>query len=345
MHSVYLSLGSNMGDRQDYLRRAIASLGENPGILMEQVSRFYETSPVGGVVQDDFINVALKLSTTLGPDELLAFIHEVEAKLGRERLIHWGPRTIDIDILLYDELEMNSDDLTLPHPELFKRLFVLEPLAELLPDDGRIKTAIEQLSKTDQAVQVVEAEAPAEERLEDAVGEILKAVGEDPSREGLLETPSRVAKMYAEILSSQKKAKFDEYKLFKIDVAEQDQEILVKDIPFYSMCEHHMLPFFGVAHVAYLPTDGNIIGLSKIPRLVDYVSRRLSVQENITREIAETMNEILKPKGVAVLVEARHMCIEMRGVKKLNSKTKTTFFLGEYDSNLNQRQEFLEAIK
>ena len=150
--------------------------------------------------------------------------------------------------------------------------------------------------------------------------------------------------MYEEILSSQKLTQFEEYKLFKIEKTDQDQTILIKDIPFYSMCEHHMLPFFGKANVAYIPKEGNIIGLSKIPRLVNYVSHKLSVQENITRDIAEILNDILEPKGVAVVVEARHMCVEMRGVKKGNSQTKTSFFMGEFEENRETRLEFLESL-
>ncbi|RZI48179.1 GTP cyclohydrolase I FolE [Lactococcus kimchii] len=180
--------------------------------------------------------------------------------------------------------------------------------------------------------------------MESAVKEILFAVGENPQREGLLETPQRVAKMYEEILSSQRLSQFEEYKLFEIDPTKTDSTVLIKDIPFYSMCEHHMLPFFGKAHVAYIPQEGRIIGLSKIPRLVDYVSRKLSVQENVTHDIADILTEILNPKGVAVLVEGRHMCVEMRGVKKLSSLTKTSYFLGEFKENSEKRMEFLESL-
>lgn len=348
MQTVYLSLGSNIGERQDYLHEAIHLLGKQAQILVEKQSQFYETSPVGNVIQDNFINLALKISTTLEPFALLTLIHEIEAKLNRERKIHWGPRTIDIDIIFYGELELNENNLVIPHKEVFNRLFVLIPLLELLDKNSKyfskIEEAVTRLKATTQTVQVVPEEKSAKNRIEQAVYEILAAVGENPEREGLQETPERVAKMYAEILSSERLSKFEEYKLFKIEPAEVDQTILIKDIPFYSMCEHHMLPFFGKVHVAYIPQYGNIIGLSKIPRLVDYVSHKLSVQENITREIAEILNEILQPKGVAVVAEARHMCVEMRGVKKNNSLTKTSFFLGEFNKDINKRMEFLGEI-
>jgi GTP cyclohydrolase I len=162
MQTVYLSLGSNIGDRQYYLREAVRLLSENPQIIVEKQSQFYETSPVGDIIQDDFINLALKISTLLEPLALLAFIHEVEARLNRERKIHWGPRTIDIDILFYDGLELNEENLKIPHPELFNRLFVLIPLLELIDENfahtKKIKNKIKELLETEQEVVVVKDE-------------------------------------------------------------------------------------------------------------------------------------------------------------------------------------------
>lgn len=348
MQTVYLSLGSNIEDRQYYLDTALKLLGKHSKIIIEKRSSIYETSPVGEVKQDDFLNLALKISTLLEPLELLSYINEIELKLGRERKIHWGPRTIDIDILFYGENKVNETRLVIPHKEVFNRLFVLVPLREIIDSHfkfyPKIETAIENLSKTEQQLSVYSEKKQPNVRIEAAIQEILLAVGENPEREGLVETPSRVAKMYAEILSSQRINNFKEYKLFKIDPSKTDSTVLVKDIPFYSMCEHHMLPFFGKVHVAYIPRDGNIIGLSKIPRLVDYASRKLSVQENITRDVAEILEEILKPKGVAVVVEARHMCVEMRGVKKESSLTRTTYFLGDFDKDDEKRMEFLKSL-
>ena len=348
MQTTYLSMGSNIGDRQYYLHEAIRLLGKHPKIMNEKVSNFYESSPVGGVKQDDFTNLALKVATLLEPLELLDFIHEVELSLNRERKIHWGPRTIDIDIIFYGNSEIQEENLIVPHKEAFNRLFVLKPIFELLSNDFKyyepIREAIAKLSESEQELHVIEEEKSPKNRIEEAVKEILFAVGENPNREGLLETPARVAKMYEQILSSQRLTNFNEYKLFEIDSSKNDSIVLIKDIPFYSMCEHHMLPFFGKAHVAYIPDGGRIIGLSKIPRLVNYVSRKLSVQENITHDIADILTDILKPKGVAVLVEGRHMCVEMRGVKKVNSLTKTSYFLGEFKENGEKRMEFLESL-
>ena len=183
------------------------------------------------------------------------------------------------------------------------------------------------------------------ENIENAVRKILINIGEDINREGLIETPKRVAKMYEEILSTKNINDFDNYKLFEVDLDNSQEMILIKDIPFFSMCEHHMLPFFGKVHVAYIPRENKVIGLSKIPRLVEFVSRKLSVQEEITVNVAKKLIEILNPLGIAVVVEARHMCIEMRGINKVGSVTKTSFYSGEFKVNVDRRKEFLDGIK
>ena len=183
------------------------------------------------------------------------------------------------------------------------------------------------------------------ENIENAVREILINIGEDINREGLIETPKRVAKMYEEILSTKSINDFDNYKLFEVDLDNSQEMILIKDIPFFSMCEHHMLPFFGKVHVAYIPRENKVIGLSKIPRLVEFVSRKLSVQEEITVNVAKKLIEILNPLGVAVVVEARHMCIEMRGINKIGSVTRTSFYSGEFKENVGRKKEFLDGIK
>lgn len=171
---------------------------------------------------------------------------------------------------------------------------------------------------------------------------ILTEIGEDPGREGLLKTPERVAKALkflthgydldpAEILRS---AMFEE---------EYNQMVLVKDIEVYSMCEHHMLPFFGKAHVAYIP-NGKIVGLSKVPRVVDAFSRRLQVQERLTNDIRDCIQDTLNPMGVAVVIEAQHMCMQMRGVQKQNSVTTTSAFTGIFMNETKTREEFVDLI-
>jgi GTP cyclohydrolase I len=175
-----------------------------------------------------------------------------------------------------------------------------------------------------------------------AVSQIIKAVGEDPEREGLENTPDRVSRMYAELLSgySADPQKIINGALFNINY---DEMVLVRDIEFYSLCEHHMLPFLGRAHVAYLP-NGKVIGLSKIPRIVDMYARRLQVQERMTRQIADLLQEMLEPQGVAVVVEGVHMCSMMRGVKKHDARMTTSAMHGAFRANLATRQEFLDNI-
>lgn len=181
-------------------------------------------------------------------------------------------------------------------------------------------------------------------KIEGLVRELLIEIGEDPDRQGLVETPKRVAKALQEMTSSTLKEEFTEGKMFPTETSQASQMVSVNNIPFYSMCEHHMLPFFGSVSVGYLPQDGQIIGLSKIPRLVDYVARRLNVQENITQNVADILMDITNAKGVAVVVDARHMCVEMRGVQKTNSVTRTTYFLGAFNEEPQLRNEFLQSL-
>jgi GTP cyclohydrolase IA len=179
--------------------------------------------------------------------------------------------------------------------------------------------------------------------VENAVRDILFHLGEDPEREGLQRTPHRVAKMYGEVLEGYTTDPVALVNGALFDV-EYDEMIVVKDIEFFSMCEHHMLPFFGRAHVAYIPTE-KIIGLSKIPRIVDMFARRLQVQERMTRQIADMIQEVLNPQGVAVVVEGSHMCSMMRGVEKEHPKMVTRAMLGSFKSDLAVRNEFMEHLR
>ncbi len=178
--------------------------------------------------------------------------------------------------------------------------------------------------------------------IEKAITSMLTAFGENPARKGLVRTPERVAKMYTELLAGYRvdPNQIVGDALFEVTY---DEMVIVRDIEFYSMCEHHMLPFMGRAHVAYLPS-GKVIGLSKIPRIVDVFARRLQVQERMTRQIADFIDEALMPKGVAVVVEALHMCTMMRGVKKQNARMTTSAVHGAFRKNLATRQEFLDNI-
>lgn len=179
--------------------------------------------------------------------------------------------------------------------------------------------------------------------MQDLVRNLLAALGEDPDREGLVNTPKRVEKAM-KFLTSGYGADIDQVlnnALFTVDYSEM---VIVKDIDFYSLCEHHLLPFFGRAHVAYLPSN-RVIGLSKIPRIVDVFARRLQVQERLTSQIAETIREKIAPLGVAVVVEATHLCMSMRGVEKQNSFAVTSSMLGTFRTDARTRMEFLELIK
>jgi GTP cyclohydrolase I len=180
-------------------------------------------------------------------------------------------------------------------------------------------------------------------KVQDAVREILTSVGEDPNREGLLHTPERVARMYEELLAGYHIDPVATINHALFDV-EYDEMVVVKDIEFYSLCEHHMLPFYGRAHIAYLPR-GKVLGLSKIPRVVDMFSRRLQVQERMTRQIADFLNEVLHPKGVAVVVEGAHLCSMMRGVKKANARMVTSALNGLFKSDARTRAEFFDHIQ
>jgi GTP cyclohydrolase I len=179
-------------------------------------------------------------------------------------------------------------------------------------------------------------------KVEKFIVDLLHELGEDPKREGLLNTPKRVAKAY-EFLTTGYKENIKKLLNDAIFKEKYDEMVLVKNIDFYSLCEHHMLPFYGRVHVAYIP-DGKIVGLSKIPRIVDMFSRRLQVQERMTQQIADTIEEYLQPKGVAVVSEAFHMCMMMRGVEKQNSSATTSAVHGVFKDDARTRTEFLELI-
>jgi len=179
--------------------------------------------------------------------------------------------------------------------------------------------------------------------MQELIRSLLAELGEDPDREGLLDTPKRVEKAL-KFLTAGYEADIEQVlngALFAVDYSEM---VIVKDIDFYSLCEHHLLPFFGKCHVAYIPAN-KVIGLSKIPRLVEVFSRRLQVQERLTNQIAETISEAIKPLGVAVVMEATHLCMSMRGVEKQNSFAVTSAMLGAFRSHSRTRMEFLELLK
>jgi GTP cyclohydrolase I len=185
---------------------------------------------------------------------------------------------------------------------------------------------------------------PTREEAEQAVRTLLSWAGDDPTREGLLDTPKRVVKAYEEFFKGYNQSAEEILSTTFEEVAGYDEMIVLRDINFNSHCEHHMVPFTGVAHVAYLPTS-KVVGLSKLARLVDLYAHRLQIQEKFTAEIARTLNEILQPRGVAVVVEATHMCMTMRGIKKHGTVMQTSKLLGLFRSDPRTRQEFFSLLK
>jgi len=181
-----------------------------------------------------------------------------------------------------------------------------------------------------------------QKKIETAVKMILEAIGENPEKKGLKETPKRVAKMYKEIFAGLKEK--PEKTLGKIFHEDYDELVLVKNIPLYSMCEHHLLPFYGKAHIAYLPDGKRVVGISKIARLVDIFAKRPQVQERLTNQIADTLMDVLKPQGAMVVIEAEHMCMIMRGVKKPGTKIVTSSMRGVFLKDIRTRTEALDLI-
>ena len=187
-------------------------------------------------------------------------------------------------------------------------------------------------------------ERPRREEAEAAVRTLLRWAGENPDREGLVDTPKRVVKAYEEMFSGYSLSPEQILGTVFDEVSGYNEPVLVRDIPFYSHCEHHMVPIIGKAHIAYLP-DGRVVGLSKIPRVVDVFAKRLQTQESITAQIADALQNFLKPRGVAVLIEAEHMCMAMRGVKKQGSTTITATYRGFYKDNVEAQASFLKMVR
>ncbi|ARO30270.1 GTP cyclohydrolase 1 [Rhizobium sp. NXC14] len=189
-----------------------------------------------------------------------------------------------------------------------------------------------------------ESDRPSQQEAEEAVRVLLRWAGDDPTREGLIETPARVAKAYRELFAGYDMAPEDVLGRTFEEVAGYDDMVLVKDIPFYSHCEHHMVPIIGRAHVAYMP-DGRVLGLSKIARVVEIYGRRLQTQETMTAQIARAIDDTLNPRGVAVLIEAEHMCMAMRGVQKQGSTTLTTTFTGTFKTEPADQARFMSMVR
>lgn len=185
---------------------------------------------------------------------------------------------------------------------------------------------------------------PTQQEAEAAVTTLLRWIGENPDREGLIDTPRRVAKAYREMFGGYEQSPVEELGTTFEEVAGFDDMVIMRDIHFFSHCEHHMVPIIGRAHVGYLP-DGKVVGLSKIARVVDIFAQRLQTQEAMTAQVAHTIQDVLNPRGVAVVIEAEHMCMAMRGIKKQGSKTLTTTFTGAFRDNAEEQVRFMSMIR
>lgn len=201
----------------------------------------------------------------------------------------------------------------------------------------------EKKGKTNLSTRMV-SKRPSQEEAEAAVRTLLRWAGEDPDREGLQDTPKRVVKAYEELFGGYNQSAEEILGTIFEEVSGYNDPVLVKDIPFFSHCEHHMVPIVGKAHIAYLP-DNRVVGLSKIPRVVDMFARRLQTQESITAQVANALYTHLKPRGVAVLIEAEHMCMAMRGVKKQGSATITATYRGSYENDAEAQASFLMMLR
>ena len=369
MSDVIISVGSNV-ERERHLPEAIRLIRRNRQIDVHKVSRFFESDSVGGPDgAPDFFNAAVWACTDLEPDELRDALRHIEEVLGRERPdAPNAPRTIDLDLTYYQGVVKDFGDWQLPDPQAETSAHVAIPIADVAPDWEHpvsgltaydIVTRLDAADENVRPVTAITLSAPYQTRapqdwddqaevyaphLEALVRDQLLELGEDPEREGLLRTPLRVAKAM-DFLTSGYSTSLDEVVNSAIFDAEgADEMVLVKGVEFYSMCEHHMLPFFGKATVAYVPNK-KIIGLSKIARVVDLFARRLQVQERLTNQVADAIERILDPLGVAVIIEGKHLCMMMRGVQKQDSSMTTSAMRGSFKDSARTRSEFLELAK
>jgi GTP cyclohydrolase I len=361
-----ISVGSNI-EREKYLPEAVRLMRRHRAIDVMEVSRVFESPSVGGGPDAPaFYNAAVRICTSLEPKELRDELRHIEEVLGRIRSEDVNaPRTIDLDIAYYEDLAVTDNALTLPDPDTLISAHVAVPVADVAPgwvhpDTGQ--TAYEIASRLDTSyirpvadfrismpsgasddwdADRTEVYSPKYEAM---VREQLLELGEDPEREGLLKTPLRVAKAMDYMTSGYSTSLEEIVNNAVFDSEGADEIVLVKDIEFYSMCEHHMLPFFGTAAIAYLP-DKHIIGLSKLARITDLYARRLQVQERLTNQVANAVQEVLSPHGVAVVMEGRHLCMMMRGVQKQDSSTITSAMLGTFKNDARTRSELLDLIR
>jgi GTP cyclohydrolase I len=360
--------GSNL-NKERCLPESIRKLRRQPDITVRSVSTCYESEAVGGPEDaPDFYNAAVLVTTTLDPETLRDRLHQIEDELGRVRTDDPNePRTADLDIIYYGDLVKEYDGWAIPDPSAEVEAYVASPVSEVAPRyvhpvSGRTTAEIIDAIATEHpevipnmAIRLStpyttravpdfdDVEGVYAPRLEEIVRDQLVEIGEDPEREGLQRTPLRVAKAMDFLTSGYSSSVADVVNDAIFDAEGAEEMVVVRDVEYYSMCEHHMLPFFGKATVAYLP-KGKIIGLSKIARIVDVFARRLQVQERLTNQVADAMEEILDPHGVGVVMEGKHLCMMMRGVQKQESNMVTSAMRGTFRSDGRTRSEFLSLV-
>jgi len=364
MTRAVVSLGSNVEPERN-LPTALARLHRQPGIVVVTQSRCYRSPAVGG--GPDFLNAAVLIETRLGPAQVRTLLRGIESGMGRVRTADRNaPRPIDLDLILYEGFAGEIDGTTIPDVDIGRFAHLAVPAADVAPEweypsPGSLLKTIAGPFRNHIEVSMTTEISPSggryasEQGMEAAAGEVhdpefeatvrsmLVQLGEDPSREGLMRTPLRVAKAM-DFLTSGYTGSLEEIVNNAIFESDMDEMVLVKDVEFYSLCEHHMLPFFGKAHVGYLP-NRKIIGLSKIPRIIDLFGRRFQVQERLTSQIADAVDQVLEPHGVAVVMEGSHFCMMMRGVQKQGSSMVTSAMRGGFRTNPLTRSEFMELIR
>jgi len=365
---IVIGLGSNVEPELN-LPEGVRQLQRHAHIDVKRVSRIYESPTVGVAGAPDSHNAAVLAVTHLEPAQVREELRGIEARQGRQRTSDRNaPRTLDLDLVYYGDLVAEFDGWRLPAADASTAPHVVIPVAEIAPDwinpesgltTNTLATNLASDGSKVRPIMDVRVSTPAttahqdgfgdgvevySPRVEALVREQLEEIGEDPTREGLVRTPLRVAKAL-DFLTSGYQTTVEEVINGAIFDAEGAEEMVtVKGVEFYSMCEHHMLPFFGQIAVAYLPR-GKIIGLSKIVRIAEVYARRLQVQERLTNQIADAIENSLDPYGVAVIVEAKHLCMMMRGVQKQESSMITSAMRGTFQTNARTRTEFLELVR
>ena len=366
---VVISAGSNV-EKERNLAEAIRLIRRHRRIDVKSVSRFFESASVGGPEDaPPFFNAAVLAWTDLDPEELRAELRRIEAVLGRQRSDDKNaPRTIDLDISYYCDVVHDYGEFQVPAPDVSTAAHVAVPIADVAPDwidPVTGSSAYELAVNLDAArekvrpVMAIQLSTPYMPQgpvdfddvddvyaphLEALVRQQLEELGENPEREGLMRTPLRVAKALDYLTSGYTTSLEEVVNNAIFDAEGAEEMVLVRGVEFYSMCEHHMLPFYGQASVAYLPNK-KIIGLSKIARITDLFARRLQVQERLTNQVADAIEEILDPHGVAVVIEGKHLCMMMRGVQKQDSSMVTSAMKGTFKSDARTRAEFLDLVK